>query len=109
MSFATCLSGHVGRMVTRAGSLAHAVGMRREERSRRLDLWLAVAAGPGPWLHSEAGEPVDRLVLAGGIASAVTLGLAILSTAAASLEFQRWTDLGLVAGVLMTLIAVLFG
>lgn len=89
--------------------MAHAVGMPHVERSPRLDLWFAVAAGPGPWLDAEILDPIDRLVVAGGVASALALSLSITATAAASLQFRSWTGAAFVEVILLVLLAVLSG
>lgn len=78
-------------------------------RSPRLDLWFAVAAGPGPWLSGGKLAPADHLVLVGGVASAVVMSLAVTATAAASLQFQRWTGVAAFGAVLVSLVVVVFG
>jgi hypothetical protein len=88
--------------------MAHAVEMSARERSPRLDLWFAVAAGPGQWLDGERLHPVDQLVVAGGLASALALGLAVTTTARTSLEFDGVIQSFLFGLTLAALLVVLF-
>lgn len=109
MSGRTCRLGHDDRVLTRRSPLAHAVAMPVANRSRRPDLWFAAAAGPGPWLGGERLAPVDRLVLMGGIASALALSLAVTSTAGAALVFEGWLRCAAFGVVLAALVVVAFG
>jgi hypothetical protein len=87
--------------------VAHAVAVPASDRSSRLDLWFAVAAGPGPWLDGQRLRPLDQLVVAAGMGSALAVGLAVTSTAAASLEFGG-PGLALFGLTLAALLVVLF-
>lgn len=78
-------------------------------RSRRIDLWFVVAAGPGPWLDGERPEPLDQLVLTSGLASALVLSLAVTSTAGAALHFRTGLEFALFGTALGALVAVCFG
>lgn len=73
--------------------LAHAGDMPGADRSTRPDLWLAVAAGPGPWLQGQRLSPQDGMVLATGMASGLVLSLAVTATAVASLALTMWQTL----------------
>jgi len=88
--------------------MAHAVAMSVTDRSPRLDLWFAVAAGPGPWLDGERLHPVDQLVVAGGMGSALAVGMAIAGTASASLEFRNGLEPAMFGLTLGALLVVLF-
>ena len=109
MSCSTCRPRHDDWVLTLGPALAHAVPMPVANRPGRLDLWFATAAGPGPWLGGEELVPVDRLLLAGGLASALALTLAITSTAGAARLFGSGLGCAVFGLVLAALIAVVFG
>lgn len=88
--------------------MAHAVAMSAADRSPRLDLWFAVAAGPGPWLDGERLHPIDQLVIAAGMASALAVGLAVTSTAGMSIEPGQRLRTAVFGVALGALLLVLF-
>lgn len=89
--------------------LPHAVSVGVSRGSARFDLWFAVAAGPGPWLGGDRLAPVDRLLLAGGVGSALALALAVTASAGASLQFDSVATTGLFGLTMAALVTVLFG
>jgi len=68
-----------------ATRLAHTVGMvETETKSGQLDLWLALAAGPAPWLDGQPLGAEERLALGGGVISAVGAAAVVTSAAVSS-------------------------
>lgn len=89
MFIATCRWSHGETVLAARASTGTHCGMadgaaNRETESQRLDLWLALAAGPAPWLDGEALDAEERLALSGGIISAVAAALVVTAAASAS-------------------------
>lgn len=55
-----------------------------DRQTGRLDLWLALAAGPAPWLDGEPLGAPERLALAGGIMTGVAGALIVTAAAVSS-------------------------
>lgn len=83
--------------------MAHAGTVTTDLGDRRPDVWLAVAAGPTPWLDVGVVGSADRFALAGGLAAGLGIGAAVSMAGASTLNFDpAWHSAVFVLGVLVT-------
>lgn len=80
-----------------------------EAGTERFDLWLALAAGPAPWLDGERLGAAERLVLSAGVASAAAAALVVTATAASSPEAAGAGSRVLLGPAVIALVAILVG